>query len=456
MAQRTAEDARPHGTRRPIVWLCLLAVWAGVAPGCATYSDRMKNARAATSAGEYAEGIEQLDKAIGVDEPDRIPDKFKSETALTILERGTLKQASETYASSARDLSAADKGLELLDIANDASGAIGKYVFSDSATKYRSSPTEKLALNSFNMLNYLAVADLSGSRVEARRFSVMQKYLSDFDPGSAHVAFGSYLAGFTLEKLGEYESAMRYYDEALQERSFESLRGPIERLSKRTDYRGKRISEFLAASGPLPAVADDDAELLVVVSVGRVPHKVPERMPIGLAVGAAGTYISGNPEVLGYSAMKFIIYPKLVPSESVIGSAGLQIDGRSAELELASNIGLEISREYEELKPRIIGAAVSRMIVRAAAAEGMRQAGNQESSGLGWALALLTEASMAAMDKPDTRSWIFLPDRVYLHRSRVRPGMREITIDLGSAGKRTTTVDLPKRGFATIVVTAPQ
>lgn len=451
-----ATDARPGGARWMAACLGLVAVVVAFAPGCATYSDRMEKARIAVTAGDYAKGIEQLDKIIDVDDPDRIPDKYGSETALGILERATLKQASETYPSSAADFIAADKGLELLDIANDTAGDIGKYMFSDSATRYRSSPTEKLSLNGFNMANYLAQGDLAGARVEARRFSVMEKYLSDFDPKSAHVAFGSYLAGFTLERLGEPGSAMRYYDEALQERDFESLRGPVQRLSKLTPYRGQRITEFLASSAPVPAGDDDDPELLVVVSIGRVPHKVPERMPIGMAVGIAGTYISGNPEVLGYSAFKFVIYPKLVPSESVIGSASVQIDGRNAGLELASNLGAEIGREYEEIKPRIIGAAISRMIVRAAAAEGMRQAGKQQGDGLGWALALLTEASMAAMDKPDTRSWIFLPDRVYLHRSRVRPGTHRVEIALGAAGTRTATVDLPKGGFAVIVVTAPR
>jgi len=451
-----ATDARLRGARWMAARLGLLAVCVAFAPGCATYSDRMEKARIAVTAGDYARGIEQLDKIIDVDDPDRMPDKYKDETALGMLERATLKQATETYPSSARDFTAADKALELLDIANDTTGEIGKYMFSDSATKYRSSPTEKLSLNGFNMLNYLALGDLAGARVEARRFSVMEKYLSDYDPKSAHVAFGSYLAGFTLERLGEPGSAMRYYDEALQERGFESLRGPVQRLATRTTYRGQRITEFLASSGPVPTGADDDPELLVVVSVGRVPHKIPERMPIGMAVGIAGTYISGNPEVLGYSAFKFVIYPKLVPSESVVGSASVQIDGRRAELELASNLGAEISREYEEIKPRIIGAAISRMIVRAAAAEGMRQAGKQQGDGLGWALALLTEASMAAMDKPDTRSWIFLPDRVYLHRSRVRPGKHDIEVGLGAADTRTTTVDLPKGSFAVIVVTAPR
>ena len=438
----------------PSASLALLALC--IAPGCATYSDKLEKTRVAVSAGQYDVGIAQLDDILDVDDSATVPDRFDSDAALALLERGTLKQATEVYPGSARDFSAADKELELLDIANDTAGDIGKYVFSDSSTKYRSSPTEKLALNGFNMLNYLAEGDLAGSRVEARRFTVMQQYLNSFDPETAHVAFGSYIAGFTLEKLGEPNSAMRYYDEALQQQSFDSLKAPVARLAKLTNYRGERIADFLAGAGDTKPLANGDAELLVVVSVGRVPHKVPERMPLGLAIGMAGTYISGDPAVLGYTATKVVVYPELVPSESAIGEARVSVDGRAAPLELASQLGVEIAREYEELKPRILGAAISRMIVRAAAAEGMRQAGQEDSEGLGWALALLTEAFLVAADKPDTRSWIFLPDRVYLHRSRLEPGRHEITVDLGAAGTRTRTVEIPRGGFAVVVATAPQ
>lgn len=442
-----------HG---PALWIGVLAVSLAVGSGCATYSDRMKVAQSAVSAGDYAGGISEVDKIIEVDEPAQLPDDMGDNKALAVLERATLKQASDSFSGSARDFEAADKGLELLDIANDTAGEIGKYVFSDSSTKYRSSPIEKVSLNGFNMMNYLAQGNLQGARVEARRFTVMQEYLSNAEPGKGHAAFGSYLAGFTMERLGEYSSAIRYYDEALQQRHFDSLRDPVARLAKRTTYRGKTLAAFLADGSGSSLALGKDGELLVVVSLGRVPHKVPERMPIGMAVGLAGTYISGDPAVLGHSAMKFVIYPELVPSESVLREATVTIDGSNAPLELASNLGAEITSEYESIKPRIIGAALSRMIVRAAAAEGMRQAGNQESATVGWVAALLTEAALVAMDKPDTRSWIFLPDRVYIHRSRVRAGQHEVAVRFGNGGTRTQTVDVARGGYAVVVVTAPR
>jgi hypothetical protein len=136
----------------------------------------------------------------------------------------------------------------------------------------------------------------------------------------------------------------------------------------------------------------------------------------------------------------------------------MKIDGQNANLDLTTNIGAEIKNEYENLKPKIIGAALSRMIVRAAAAEGVRQAGNQESPALGWVLALATEASMVAMDKPDTRSWMFLPDRVYLYHTRLTPGSHTIEIQLGRSGGTTLrhNVDLRPNGYAAVIVTAPR
>ena len=436
--------------------IVLVVVLFGVAPGCATYSDRMKGARSEVTRGNYKGGIDAVDKIIGVNAPDKMPTRFKSETALAVLERATLKQAIDDFGSSATDFEAADKNLELLDIANDTVGEIGKYMFSDSSTKYRSSPVEKISLNSFNMMNYLAQGNLSGSRVEARRFTVMQNYLNDTDPQKPHAAFGSYLAGFTMERLGEYGSAMRYYDEALQIRNFNSLRGPVARLATLTNYRGKAIKKFLAENPTKPSASQKEADLLVVVSIGRVPHKEPKRMPIGAAIGIAGTWISGDPAVLGYTVTKVVVYPELVPSEQVIRKASIKIDGRAESLELASELGVEIQREYDAMKPKIIGAALSRMIVRAAAAEGARQAGKQSDQALGWVAALLTEATLVAMDKPDTRSWIFLPNRVYLHRSKIPPGEHEIAVNLGPGGIRSQKIKVQAGGFSVVVVTAPR
>ena len=425
--------------------------------GCATYSDRMKVAQEQVKAGNYQAAVDDLNKFMGTPEG-QLPDKFNSDTALAVLERATLEQALSEFQKSARDFGAGDQELQLLDIANDTAGTIGKYFFSDSSTKYKASPVEKLSLNGFNMMNYLALGQMTGASVEARRFTVMRNYLNEFEPGHPHAAFGSYLAGFTFAQQGDYGRAMRYYDEALQAGSLESLREPISRLSKLTNYRGQYIQKFLDEHKAAAVPADHTGSLIVAVNIGRVPYKVPERMPIGAAIGIAGSYISGNPAVLGYSAFKVVVYPELVQPSSLYNKVSMKVDDRSAQLDLATNLGVEIKNEYEHLKPKIIGAAISRMIVRAATAEGVRQAGNQQDAALGWVLALATEASMVAMDKPDTRSWMFLPDRVYLYQARLKPGTHSIEIQLGGSNGSTVShsVEIAPNGYAAVIVTAPR
>jgi hypothetical protein len=412
--------------------------------------------------GNYSGGVQELDKLLKVEEPGALPDDWGGDQALLVLERATMHQALEDYGPSKRDFQAADKELELLDIAGDAAGTIGKYIYSDSATKYRSSPTEKLALNGFNMLNYLAQRDVSGARVEAKRFTVMRNYLVEHSPENVHGAFGSYVAGFVFDQLGEYGPAMRYYDEALQHARFAGLRDTLGRLSGLTSYRGKHVGELLeqAAAGP-SGNSKGRGQLLVVVSIGRVSHKVPQRIPIGAAVGLAGVFITGDTKILEHSAMKVLVYPELVDSPSVYEKAKLRIDERSATMDLASDLDAEIRREYEALKPKIIGAALSRMIVRAAVAEGARQAG-QEVGGagaiVGLLAALLAEGAMVAADKPDTRSWESMPRWVYVYQQRIAPGQHVVTVDLQGAESTShqITVDIPADGFAAVILTAPR
>jgi hypothetical protein len=437
--------------------LALLLLSGGV--GCATYSDHMEKAHVAAAAGDYPGSEQVVNKLVGVKKSDELPAKFEDEAALALLERASLKQAQSEYEASARDFQVADKELEFLDLTDDTIGSIGKYIYSDSATKYKSSATEKLALNTYNMMNYLAEGQLSGARVEARRFSVMRSYLNGLDPDSAYGAAGSYLAGFVMEQLREPGSAMRYYDEALQEKPLESLRKPVNRLAPLTNYRGTRLAALIepGQGQPLPK---NSGELLVVVNLGRVPHKVPERIPIGAAVGIGGAFISGNPDVLGHSVAKVVVYPELAESPNRVTEAKLTVNGKAAPLEQVADFGREIRQEYAELKPRIIGAAISRMIVRAAAAEGVRQGtmAGGGSSGVAFLAAILTEFMLVAADKPDTRSWQFLPEKVHIHRSVLPTGTHQVEIQLGpgNQGLVTREVELPPGGFAAIIITEPR
>ena len=118
--------------------------------------------------------------------------------------------------------------------------------------------------------------------------------------------------------------------------------------------------------------------------------------------------------------------------------------------------------EYEEIKPKIIGAALSRMIVRAVAAEGARAGGNAASkdsgaAGLvGFLAAAAIEGTMVALDKPDTRSWSTLPEKVHIGRAVVPAGAHSVEVTVfGPGGKErhTVEVEVQEGGFAVVDVT---
>jgi hypothetical protein len=138
----------------------------------------------------------------------------------------------------------------------------------------------------------------------------------------------------------------------------------------------------------------------------------------------------------------------------------MTLDGKPANIELVTDLTSEIVREYEELKPKIIGAALTRMIARAAAAEGARAAGRQAEGGagalVGFLAAAAVEGTLVALDKPDTRSWTTLPAQVYIARAEVLPGAHRVIVTVsGPRGSQTHTTDVkvPAGGFVVLDVT---
>jgi len=400
-----------------------------VASACATYSDRTEAARSALLVADYDESLEQFNKILEVRSSKDLPSKWEKNVGLIILERATVLQATGDHTLSSRDFEVADKELELLDLARDVGGQIGKYIYSDSVSKYKATPTEKLSINAMNMCNYLTRSALDGAMIEAKRFTVMRNYFRDYDPEHEHGAFGSYLAGFVYERSGQADEALRYYEEALQERNFESLRPVIPDLAQRGSYRGERLVPYLGGNAAIRTPGT--GELLVIAKVGRVPYKVPQRIPIGAAIGLAGAFITGNTKVLEYGMFKVVVYPEMVEAEQRYESATLRVDGRPVVMDLATDLATEVYEEYQDAKPKIIGAALSRMIVRAAAAEGARAAGNQAKDAgqlIGFLAAALVEGTLVALDKPDTRSWTTLPARVFVGRLSLPPGPHAVEV----------------------------
>lgn len=443
-----------------------LAVVVACATGCATYTDRVARASLAAYDGNWDAALADYDALLGVESAVELPARLGGERPLLALDRAVVQQAAERFADSARDLSAAEQRLELLDLGSNAIRELGSYLYSDSSRDYKVPPTERLAINAVNLLNYLAVGDLSGAAVEARRFQVMREFLDSRGIRTgAPDRLGAYLAGFVFEKNGEGDRALRYYDEALAGGELPSIDPAVARLARRHPYRGERLEDVISrlsesGAGKAPAGANAPAEeLLVVIAKGRVPHKVPERMPVGAAVGIAGAYLGDRDlSILKYSATKVLVYPELAETPTKLGVPELRVGDRTVALDLVADLGGSIRSEYEQAKPKLLAAALTRMATRAAVSEGARAAGRDESDALGDVLAVLIESALVALDRPDTRSWTMLPDRVAVARASVGAGRHTVEVRFGGPNgiSRTRTVDVPAGGFAAVVITEPR
>ena len=101
---------------------------------------------------------------------------------------------------------------------------------------------------------------------------------------------------------------------------------------------------------------------------------------------------------------------------------------------------------------------MARLIARAAAAEGVRAVGRKESEAVGLFAALIIELALVALDKPDTRSWTFLPNHIYVSRMSVPPGLHEVQIDLLGRYPQTQSIkiDVYPGEYSVIVIMEPR
>jgi hypothetical protein len=339
-------------------------------------------------------------------------------------------------------------------------------------------------INTMNMVSYLVRGDLQGARVEARRLAVLQRYLASHDaPDVALTGAGSYLAGFVFEKSDRPQEALRYYDEALQYGSYASLGPTVRHLASRTSYRTPRVRSLLgpeqatpalepppteptgtepaepAAAATEPVVAEprlpEHAELLVVVSYGRVPAKYAERVPIGLALTWSASHMSPAQSsqanhLAAQGLVTWVNYPELGRPRGRFAIPTVAVGGYPLAVEGVLAVDLESRKAWQQARGAIVSAAVTRTITRLVAGEAIRQASGD--SALGLLLSLGTQATLTAADTPDTRCWSTLPARIAFSRVQLPAGTHWVDVTVRGVHKRQP-VTLTPGGWAVVNLT---
>src|SRR6185295_1411362 len=93
----------------------------------------------------------------------------------------------------------------------------------------------------------------------------------------------------------------------------------------------------------------------------------------------------------------------------------------------------EAKKAWDDAKGTVIASAITRLIARVVAGEAIRRSTND--SLLGAVLSLGTQATLTAVDTPDTRSWATLPARIAIGRVRVRPGVHVVQVEASGVQK---------------------
>ncbi len=426
--------------------------------GCGGHEARTLKMRTALDVGDAKGAIAAINDELDVEKDTELPKDIKGDNAILVLDRASIQQSLVRFKLSQRDFEAADKAIDMLDLARNAGDSIGEYVFSGSSGKYAAPPYEKLMINTLNMINYLEQHDLNGARVEARRLSVMHKYYRDNlrEEDSPVLGLGSMLAGFTFEKSGEVDEALRYYDESLAFTGFSSLGASVRRLASIGNYRSPRLKALLEGGEP-PPPEDDSGEVLFVVGYGRVPHKVAERIPIGLALTYFASAMSPNDvaqanQLAAQGLVTWINFPTLAPGQGKYDVPGVRLDGKWVQLEEAVDVDREVRKEWKKIEGKIIVSAITRMITRVAVGQGIQAAAGRDNV-VGILGSLAAQATLTALDTPDTRSWETLPARIAVARVRLPPGRHSLDID-ARGWRRTQEVMVEKNGWAVVSLMA--
>ena len=416
--------------------------------------------RVALNDGNPRAAIALLNQQMGVATAADFPLDMHSDKALFVLDRGSIQQSIGGFDHSKADLEAADKAIDMLDLAHAAKDTIGEYVFSGSSGKYQAPPYEKLLINTLDMLNYLELRDLDGARVEARRLAVMQKYMADelHEGDNPVLGLGGMLAGLTFEESGQTDEALRWYDQTLAFTGFRALGGPVRRLMQRSTYRSPRLKDLEAAGPPTPEPAQTgEGEIVFVIGYGRVPHKIANRVPIGLALTLYANALSPDNirqanRLAAQGLVTWINFPTLGPEQGGYAVPACVLDGKYTQLEEAVDVTTQVRAEWKKIEGKIIVSAITRMITRLAV--GAAASAVAGKNGLVGALVSLgSQATLTVLDTPDTRSWETLPARVAVARVRVPAGKHAVHIDARGV-VRDTTVDVEKGGVSVVSLMA--
>ncbi|HEY5718350.1 MAG TPA: hypothetical protein VIS52_07615, partial [Motiliproteus sp.] len=365
-----------------LLWLLLL-------PGCALQT--LQN----SGIGPYLDnhGLEDTLTQLQARPPAR------RDHALYLLNRGMLHHLLGHYGASNADLEQAKGILEQVQAASITEG-IAAATLNDTLSDYDATPSERVLLHSLMALNFLALNDLEGARVEALQADLRMRELASED---AELASARFIAALVFELNREWSDALIGYRKAAEILSArkQAIPRPLQQrllqLTQRlglSDEHQRWRERFVPGDGSDAAQADTQSvsdssgqgELLVLYFNGKVPT-LQQRM-LSLFVPSLNHHVT----------VAELFYP---PAQTPPATTRLRINEYHLEVERLEDLDQLARQALDAGQAKRRALTMARVVAKHQVVKSTRKKDPL--------LGALTDLAAILTEVADTRSWNLLP-----------------------------------------------
>lgn len=367
---------------------------------CATYQNKVQDARQALVKGDYDKAVKDL-------EP--LAQKQDGDQLVYLLDYATALEISGNYKDSNSVFLKADRLADLVDY-QSISRQTGSLLLNEEMVQYKGDTFEKIFINAYLAMNYLQLGMLDDALVEARRINEKYlKYRQEEKKFFEMNSFSKYLSAVVWEASRNYDDAYIAYNEAYK---IDPTIGPIREDLIRSAKLARRNDTYNSWKKQFPEVKEDPSwydkskgELVIIFQQGWGPRKQPSN----------GSYR----------------LPMLVPVHSQTRLARLDIEGQSSYgSKLIYDVEGAAIQTLKDDYGILVAKRMAGVAAKAAAADQVRQK-NQLLGDLAW-------IAMNISDRADLRQWSLLPQSIQMIRVRLAPGKYKFNLEgLDSVGAPT-------------------
>ncbi len=368
--------------------VCLLLV---ILSGCAQNQIQVEQTATLLMNNDIAGATAEIDK-IKLQETSR-------DHVYNLMNVGIVKFIAGDYAASMQHLQAAKKtiaALQALSISENIQAA----TINETLRAYIGSPSEQLLIHFYLALNYLALNDFYGARVEILQANAKLQTLAEKDSLSGQLASVHMLSGMIFEMDNDTSNAMISYRKAaeiMQQRQQplpyalkQSLLNMSAKLGLKKEYTAYKQQFSMQAK----RANKNQSTLFVLYANGLVNPKQEAKVSV-FSVDLSQQVSLALPF---YAPVNMALMPQVLAV----------FNGQQMPLEKLENINLLAKEDLAREMPTLQATTLARAVIKFQAT----RLANEQSEGLG----VLTAIASHVSEMADLRSWRLLPAQLLISR----------------------------------------